>query len=124
MLKHKNLPRYPHRGIKKKYLKNYKNALTFLFFFFFLFFLIYKEHILYKKIRKFLFFLPYLFIQNKSYNKTKKKRLSTQSKRVINPINSCTNIADLLPHQYTATNKNNHTTSTKCQYQAAASKPT
>jgi hypothetical protein len=27
------------------------------------------------------------------------------------------------PHQYIATNKNSHTTSTKCQYQAAASKP-
>jgi len=27
------------------------------------------------------------------------------------------------PHQYTVINKNNHTTSTKCQYQAAASKP-
>ena len=27
------------------------------------------------------------------------------------------------PHQYTVTNKNNHTTSTKCQYHAAASNP-
>lgn len=28
-----------------------------------------------------------------------------------------------MPHQYIDTNKNNHTTSTKCQYHAAASKP-
>lgn len=28
-----------------------------------------------------------------------------------------------LPHQYTDIYKNNHTTSTKCQYQAAASNP-
>lgn len=27
------------------------------------------------------------------------------------------------PHQYTVINKNNHTTSTKCQYHAAASNP-
>lgn len=28
-----------------------------------------------------------------------------------------------VPHQYTTENKNNQTTSTKCQYQAAASNP-
>jgi hypothetical protein len=28
------------------------------------------------------------------------------------------------PHQYTQVNRNSQTTSTKCQYQAAASKPT
>jgi hypothetical protein len=28
-----------------------------------------------------------------------------------------------VPHQYIVINKNNQTTSTKCQYQAAASKP-
>jgi len=27
------------------------------------------------------------------------------------------------PHQYTVINKNNHTTSTKCQYHAADSNP-
>ena len=60
------------------------------------------------------------------------KEISKEPKnKGINGINSnCSNGLEIIifyfygpPHQYTATNKNSHTTSTKCQYQAAASKP-
>ena len=51
---------------------------------------------------------------------SKQKTLGKKGRRVFG---DCFAYDIALPHQYMLTNRNNQTTSTKCQYHAAASKP-